>query len=315
MKREDIPGYVFDALEPDEQRMIEERLELDPELARKVEALWKVVAPLAEDDCIEPPPGLARRTFVRIAQTPEISTPSVMREWGTPRNTVRPLDFIVAATLFGLVSILAVPAIVRLRGDQDRMVCAEHLRSMGIALAMYAEAEGGYLPYVAPEGPLNNAGTFAMLLSARGLLPDQRTLVCPSANNAVVTVPDVGEYLSQNMHSLDLDHVRRHMSGSFGYLLGYHEGNVYRGYTSRDDTGPVIADRPPRADERNFVSSPNHQDRGQNVLFAGGNVRWLPQPVLANDDLFHNRNGRVAAGLTEQDTVIGVSEATPGEQL
>lgn len=315
MKRDDIPGYVFDALDPEEQRQIEERSELDPELARKIDELWKVVSPLAADDRIEPPSGLASRTFAFVSASTEPSVTYVARDWATPKNTVRPLDFIVAATLFGLVSILAIPAIVRLRGDQDRIMCADHLRTIGIALAMYAEVDGGYLPYVPPEGPLNNAGAFAVMLNTRELLPDRQTLVCPSANSAVVTVPSVDTFVETDLENLDLEHVRRHMAGSFGYVLGYFDGNVYRGYTARDDKAPVVADRPPRPEEAGLLNSPNHQDRGQNVLFAGGNVRWLPEPVLANDDLFHNRNGQIAAGLSPDDVVIGVSEATPGMGL
>lgn len=312
MKRDDIPGYVFDALDPDEQRRLEERLEKDPELARQVEAMWRIAAPLAADDCIEPPQGLAERTLLAISTAGERVQPQVARDWSTTRGAVRPLDFIVAATLFGLAATLAIPAIMRLRGDQDRIVCADHLRTMGIALAMYAEQEGGQLPYVAPEGPLNNAGVFAVLLQARDLLPDRKQLVCPSGNSAVVLVPEVKEYLSQSHDSLDLDHLRRHMAGSFGYLLGYQEGEAYRGFTTRDDDSrPVMADRPPRPDEGSYENSPNHENRGQNVLFAGGHVRWLPQPVLAHDNLVRNANGVVGAGLSPDDSVIGVSEATP----
>ena len=42
-------------------------------------------------------------------------------------------------------------------------------------------------------------------------------------------------------------------------------------------------------------NSPNHGGRGQNVLYVGGNVKWLTAPTMPtigceNDDIYLNRS-------------------------
>ncbi|HEX4608078.1 MAG TPA: hypothetical protein VH092_07725, partial [Urbifossiella sp.] len=52
---------------------------------------------------------------------------------------------------------------------------------------------------------------------------------------------------------------------------------------------------------------------GQNVLFAGGNVRFATVPTVGvnGDDIYRNNLGRVAAGLDRVDTVLGVGADRP----
>lgn len=312
-RKDDIVGYIFDTLEPREEHRVEERAARDATLAAAIEEMRRVTVPLAEDDPIEPPLGLAGRAIEALRRRRPGTQES--RPWSGGQASVRPLDVIVAATLFGIAGILVLPAIVRLRGEQSRIVCADRLRNLGMALALYAEQEGGHLPYVAPYGPMSNAGIFALHLRERDLLPDHRQLVCPSANNAVALVPPVDEYLREQEDPLTGAYLRRQMAGSYGYLLGYRDGATHRGFRPSDSPGratlPILSDRPPRADEWTFTSSPNHANSGQNVLFADGHVRWLTDPLLAKDNLFRDAKGRVGAGLTADDIVIGASETTP----
>jgi hypothetical protein len=161
---------------------------------------------------------------------------------------------------------------------------------------------------------MNNAGSFTVALKARDLIPTLATLLCPSANNGVVLVPERDQVLSAEVDP-DREQIRRlraHMSGSYGYQLGYDESGGYHGRTVGKSQLAIVSDRPPRADEMIVsASSPNHHYQGQNVLFADGAVRWLPHPFIGNDNIFLNDSGTVAAGLSATDVVIGVSEATP----
>ncbi|MFO0944640.1 MAG: hypothetical protein U1D30_01645 [Planctomycetota bacterium] len=313
MNQDDLIGYVFDALEPAEQERIEAKIASDPELAKKVDELRRMVIPLAADDVIVPADDLAARTIERIANH-DSRRPTVrpITEWGGGNVTIRPLDFIVAATLFGVAALLAIPALIQLRGDQERILCAEQFRRLGVALAMYAEQEHNQLPFVAESGPMNNAGVFAIQLKERELLPDAKALVCPGANNSVVMVPDPKKWIDSSLPHFERDHFRRYMGGSYGYLLGYQDSGKHLGFSVQSTSQPVMSDRPPRAEEEiQFVNSPNHANRGQNVLYADGSVRWLPRPQYGKDQLFRNDNGDVGAGLHCTDAVIGVSESTP----
>lgn len=317
MNQDDLIGYVFDALDPAEQERIEARIASDPELAQQVEALRRVTFPLAADDVMVPPRGLVDRTVARVSNH-ESRRPTVrpMREWSGNSVSIRPLDFIVAATLFGVAALLSIPALMQLRGDQERILCAEQFRRLGVALMMYAEQERSQLPFVAESGPMSNAGAFAIQLKDRELLPDAKALVCPGANNSVVMVPDPKEWLQTSIDTFERDHFRRYMGGSYGYRLGYQESGRHHGLSVRSDLQPVMSDRPPRAEEEfQNANSPNHGNRGQNVLHADGTVRWLPHPQYGNDHLFRNDCGEVGAGLKSHDVVIGVSESTPYSRL
>lgn len=310
--KEDILGYLFDALDAEEEARIERLIDEDPAFRQQVEELRRLTMPLAEDDCIEPPPGLAERTL-KLVQSASVSPAApYTREWSSDsRSTLRPLDFAVSACLLGIAALLVFPAIASIRGDHARILCTNQLRQLGVSLAMYAHQENGQFPFIDADGPMSYAGAFAIQLKSRDLLPDEQVLVCPSANSSLVKVPSIDEYLSEQDPTEKLINRRRYMSGSYGYALGFRQNGQHKGLTANSDMRPVLSDRPPRQDEIQFSNSPNHRDHGQNVLCAGGSVRWIPCRVFGKDDLFRNHACQVAAGVGPTDTVIGVSEAVP----
>lgn len=310
---EDLVGYVLDSLEPKEQERIEELLDADPALQAEVARLRQLLLPLAADDSIEPPPGLAADTFQIIQQSRRNSTLSdTQREWAPSTTRLRPVDFIVAATILLMVSMLVLPAIARLRGDQQRIMCSDHLRRIGTALAMYVDQEGS-LPFVDAHSAMNNAGSFAVQLKAKGLIDSGSSFICPSANNAVYLIPEPEQYAAALDNPARIANFRRYMSGSYGYRMGYEADGQYHGNDAASSRQALVSDRPPRVEEVRFVNSPNHDGRGQNVLYADGAVRWLPTRIYGQDDLFLNLKGQVGVGIGPNDTVIGASESTPYE--
>jgi len=85
--REELLGYVLGALEPEEERVVESRLEFEPELRQALEEVRQLVSPLALDDvCIEPPAGLAARVCDVVDEcrvTESLVEPLVGPHWGT----------------------------------------------------------------------------------------------------------------------------------------------------------------------------------------------------------------------------------------
>lgn len=319
--KDDLIGYLLDALEPSEQDRIERRIDEEPRAREELERLRAAIVPLAWDDAIEPPAGLAARTLSAIetvagatAAAPGAGLPPPVRDVASGPNRFRAIDVITAGGVIAAALVLILPAISNLRVDQDRIVCAERLRSLGVALAMYADVERGRLPFVSPAGPMNNAGIFSVMLKARDLLPTARSLVCPSANNLVVSVPSVEQYLGGQSNPHVNDRYRRLMAGSYSYPVGYQEDGRHEGVLRGDGYLPVLADRPARPGEATALlkgNSPNHGGRGQNVLYADGRVRWLPTPMAGKDNIFLNDACMVGAGNGPGDAVLGVSEATP----
>lgn len=317
MSDEDLLGYLFDTLEAPDIERIERELEAD-ELARaRLEELRRVNRLLAEDDNIDPPMGLAANTLNlvqrQIVADDRAAVAVAGKEWGETGSKMRAVDFAVVASVLGLAAVLVLPAIATLRGDQARLACADNMRQLGVAISSYAHTENGHIPFIAPNGMLDNAGAFTVALKERELLGNVRHIICPGSNAGVAIVPSVDE-LRQAAAS-DPDRVKtlkRYMGGSYGYLMGFDQFGIYYGRSLADKTMPLVADRPPRGEEGiSSPNSPNHGYSGQNILFADGSVRWLPSPIWRGENFFINNIGSVAAGLSPYDLVIGLSEAQP----
>ncbi|QDU62591.1 hypothetical protein Pan216_34580 [Planctomycetes bacterium Pan216] len=305
----DLIGYLLNSLEPDEEQAIEEQLERDPALRERLEEVRALIAPLSEDDLgVDVPSGLGERTLERIGDH-RLGT---MTEASDASSGPRFLDVLIAASVLACLSTLALPAIGELRREHARLFCANKLRQLGTAFGVYADQESERLPFIATGGPFNNAGCFAVQLKERHLLSSDAVLLCPSANNGVVHVPTFNEFLEATDRLAYVDHLRRQMGGSYGYSLGHMNRGHHAGAPLRQSARPVLSDRPPRTGDPLFVNSPNHEDAGQNVLFANGCVRWLPSRTYGCDeDLFVNDTDLIASGVNSDDTVIGTSESTP----
>ena len=83
-------------------------------------------------------------------------------------------------------------------------------------------------------------------------------------------------------------------------------GGTKAALDDENDLMPICADIPFGA-----VGAPH--SHGQNVLFAGGNVRFATVPTVGvnGDDIYRNMLGRVAAGVDRADAVLGVGFDRP----
>ncbi len=193
------------------------------------------------------------------------------------------------------------------------VACQDNLRQIGTALAQYSRLHEDYFPQVPDRGRLAAAGIYAPTLMHDGFLPDSRRVVCPTsplASDPQFHVPTTGELLLVES-SEELDYLRGAMGGSYGYTLGYVEGNQYQ--STKNLHRPyfaVMADAPGEAPQHQSI---NHGGRGQNVLFEDGRVVFYTtsRPSYGLDDIFVNDKGVVAAGTHRNDSVIGASRAVP----
>ncbi len=105
--------------------------------------------------------------------------------------------------------------------------------------------------------------------------------------------------------------LRPTLGGSYGYNLGYtRDGSYYSTKNLYRDNFAIMSDSP---SDRPDHQSRNHGGWGQNVLFENGSVKFLTQskPDGSHDDIFTNDAGQVAAGLQQNDSVVGSSQAAP----
>jgi hypothetical protein len=343
--REDLLGYLLGAMQPDERREFERRLQTDARLREECEFLKAAL-----DECgdpahlLDPPSGLAERTceFIsrvraeeatmffaakgaptvdagRAAPTTEMSPATVgfvgSAPWNEPpahdANRWRLADMITLGGIALAASLLLFPALASWRNGQHAAVCREKLHRLGTALVTYSRLNNGYFPEVPEAGPLAHAGIYAPRLVEAKLINDSTEFLCPGrpTNLETYAVPTLNK-LRRAVGAEELELARK-MGGGYGYALGYIEDGVYKPSRNLNRaTFAILADSP--GDEGR--GSLNHGCGGQNVLFEDGHAEFLSRCRLshgAGDEIFRNTAGFVGAGIGRDDAVIAPSEARP----
>lgn len=310
--RDNLIGYLLDALEPSEQEMVEARLASDPGLRRDLEMLSRSLAPLAVDKAhFEPPVGLGHRTcqFVsaQTQATPASPVVSVSSRWSLA-------DLAMAAGIFLAATLLFWPAMNQSRFAARLAGCQNNLQQLGMALSTYSTQFPGQFPVAPVSSNQNRAGMYAVILREQGFLPKTHVLICPASALAdrvddfrVPTSKELSQAQAERLAAL-----RRQMGGSYGYSLGFIvNGRYHPPRDLRRATRALMADAP--SPTTPYHHSLNHGGCGQNVLFEDLHVQFLTtcKAKGCNDHIFVNDEGLVRAGLHEGDSVIGASDDRP----
>jgi len=326
--REDLVGHLLGALEPSESKEIEMALadpHRGPPLRHDLDRLRLALEPLAGDrEPMPAPAGLAGRTMRFIAEQQEAARASASRPLPTPR-ALSPEDappqgrgarawvdrVIMAATALAACVLVAPLLLDSITQARARRAERNLLKTSG-ALQGYADAHRVF-PTPPSSGPLSRAGLYApTLVSERRLVADDGTLICPDtalSRNGPFRVPTLEE-LNAAIGTPQFEEMVRTMGGDYGYTLGHRDasGTLQPNLDRRRGHHPLMADAPDDGDER----SGNHPDGIHHVLFEDGHVkRLMPSDLHRDDHLFKNHDGNVAAGIDEEDAVIGDSHDQP----
>lgn len=330
--REQLVGHLLGALDPDESKQVESALadpQSGPALRRDLEYLRRALVPLEADrePAEPPPPGLARRTLERIAleRTAAAGAPSAPRRSARPLPTPHEWDdlphrgrtrawidrAIMAATALAACVLVAPLLLDSIAQSRARRVERNLVRTSG-ALQGYAESHRVF-PTPPDAGPLSRAGLYApTLVSDLRLVADDGTLLAPDSElsrSGTFRVPTLEEVRAA-VGTPGFEELVRAMGGDYGYTLGHRDpnGTLRANVNRRRRHHPVMADAPDESGER----STNHADGAHHVLFEDGHVRRMLAPDLHHEDhLFRNHDGKVAAGVDEEDAVIGDSHDMP----
>jgi len=325
MMRQELLGYLMDALDDEDRRRVEKSLQSDPTLQHELDTLRTSLEPLeAYRSGFDPPDGLADVTCQLVAEhrtknetvaTPStarsarLSAPVALSEIQEPparRSRWTFSDLSVAGGVFIAAGLLLLPAIEQSRLAAQRTTCQHNLSGLGRAAIEYSELHQGSFPEISASGNLAAAGVFPVRLFDAGFLSDRRQLVCPTSRLAqsgkLPVVPSLDELRSARGDNLRRYHLT--MGGDYAYPLGHLENETFQSARNRHRAGfPIVAD----------ARTINHGGSGQNVLFEDGRVKWTTSTVAGeyNDDFYVNDVGVVAAGRHVDDAVCARSPVRP----
>jgi prepilin-type processing-associated H-X9-DG protein len=319
----DLLGYVLKTLEPGELAQVEAFVHSHPVAQAQVEAMRQTLAPLAFEPSIEPPSGLADRTLAHIAEltgggTAAAAAKAAAGKLSWPGRRV--VELIVAAVCIVTITGLGVAWIARIRGvgTQGRggelplVDCQNNLLHLYKPFRTYADLHHGQFPNVSQaQAPRNVvAMVYPMLCEAKLLQPNSmvgNSGMCCSPSNPLDKV--------SSMDSAAFQKWTEAMKRSYAYSLGYQGNKQIIG--PRMDDGiplslmPLLADSPPLDPWQG--NSPDHDGRGQHVLYADGHVTFCYSRHVGyeQDDIYLNRASRVAAGLDARDAVLASGPVIP----
>lgn len=310
-------GYLLGSLDPQEQAAVAAALQQNAALRDRLAQIAARLHELGMDrrpPTVAPPEGLAERTCQQILGAEMAGwRRRVAAACAAPRElSLRWSDWVaLAAVLLAAVS-LVLPALRWSRFQAQVALCQNQLRLIGLGLHAYSEAAPDH-SFPGPEAHGNRAvaGIVAPLLVDHQWAYPQMFL-CPASpvpRRGGFSVPALAEV--DRAHGPRLRALQREMGGDYGYNLGYLEaGQLVRPRNLGRSHYILVADAPSNLQPRRV--SANHGGRGQNVLYEDGRVQYvfLPLPDLI-DDPFHNREGWIAAGVDQEDAVLGVSWDPP----
>lgn len=319
---ENLVGYLLNALDDDSRRGVEVYLRTNPAARHKLARLRELLAPLAADRDVTPPPGLARATLARVRQAvPALpAAPRLSAAQVGARGWWRRTDVLAAAACL-LISVgLGVTWLVSARQRADIVACQENLHRFHSALTAYSETRpDGAFPQVEAKGPRAAAGVFVPVLADAGVLGEDVSVSCPARGRRPAPLEPGQVRKLEELYKTDRDaytRAVRDVAGCYAYSLGYRDAAGLHGLRrGAGDLMPILADCPPfhEGAEGGAGNSLSHGGGGQNVLTIGGSVRYCTSRGvgLDGDDIYLNRNQRVLAGLSAADTVLAVSDAVP----
>ncbi len=280
MKPANLLDYALGQLDDVEREAADREMAADPTLSARADRLGIALHRLLDDGgSIPVPSGLASRTAAFVADR---TSRRAILDFVPSRVPFRWADVAVAAgvLLAGLVAL--VPAVNDGRGKAAQAACSFNLQHLGVGLFNYAAREAG-----AP------ALSYAQALKDENCLRDPGMLHCPCK----------GECPTTNGSQIDPRHV------DYAYNVGHRPHDsasaepVRLGLTS---LMPLLADQPPHRDRAVLPgNSPNHNYRGQNVLFSDLHVEFFPtRRVKLDRDLYLNDHNQPEPGIGPLDSAL-----------
>ncbi|TWT38622.1 DUF1559 family PulG-like putative transporter [Blastopirellula retiformator] len=329
--RDNLLGYLLNALEEDEARDVEVLAERDPEIQHDLQRLRSHVR-LLDDSWVDvsPPAGLAARACafldapaeVAVADDPAeaVVAETPIDEKPVPRSSrafsamtsdssrFTMADMLVAAGACVAAAVIFFPALASSRMLASRLQCENNLHQVGMALHdfAYQNKQQAY-PAIDTDGPADFAGSFGLPLVEQGHLKSPEFLSCAANRNEnskfrLPTLKEVAQAAPEQIPGL-----RANFNLVYNYNLGtQHNGRVIAPKMQGRADYPVVSDIV-HVGDKGKLAPKGHGVTGVNILFDDGRVEFIRLdeiPELVRQYYF-NDLGKVEAGVNENDPVLG----------
>jgi len=319
--KDNFIGYLLGALDEEEQRQVEAFIASHPEANAELDLLRHALEPLACDkDVFEPPPDLAMRTIACVAEHIVATEEKVIESGVSPvadfilslsrrpapgemavypwhpgeasPPQVRRRDLVATLGLTAALLLIGAAGVMTLRQTDEVQACQNNMRQVHNGLESFCNSQpDGRYPQVGDGEKVET--TLDTMRKTCSIAP--ATLSCPGVTHE-----------SKGLAVID-----------YAYSLGYRDdhGQLAGRFLDSDrDVFPIFADAPIRKDGE---STPKNHRKGQNVLFAGGHVRFCTSPNVGPenngtaDDIYFNTERQPRAGNGRWDTVLGCATDQP----
>jgi prepilin-type N-terminal cleavage/methylation domain-containing protein/prepilin-type processing-associated H-X9-DG protein len=232
------------------------------------------------------------------------------------------VELLVVLGIIAALMAILLPLLEKGREKANEAKCMSNLRTIGQSIALYANENHGhyprttYVPGIAPTagtnpaaadpfvtgGPAANDVTAALFLLVRTQKLPMETFNCPY-NDVTTWEPDPAPNVGARSNFTDF---RKNLAYSYanpypdaaaaegGYELSSHMTAAF----------PIAADVNPGTG--GAENSTNHEERGQNVLYADGHVSWEQGPLVGinGDNIYTARSGAIAASPVDASDAV-----------
>lgn len=341
--QEDLLGYVLGALDAQEERDLQEKIDSNPEIEDQLLELRHAMSPLDSLSFGEPGsrPGLARRTCELVAnlkhgkqdlfedsdairemfddaptsQETELQPASQLSAFSQftdrlvhPRSWSR-IDLLAGVAMLAIFASILLPAISHSRFQGRIDSCKHNLTQVGNAMLAYSDLHGSHFINASMSMASSNNGLFGPVLTGSGFIEDDSLFACAGRAEAEpLQIPTMQQIRSARGSQKET--LLRRMGGHFGYALGFFDGDKYSAPRNDGSAHAVIIADMPSADLPGR-SSQNHSGKGQNCFFADGHIQFVTNHAIGGDAIYENDLGIVGPGIGERDNVIAPCHVAP----